>query len=149
MNYKPIKNKRSMVLQRLQSLLLFLAFALMIVFCFVPFCQGTAYSIGLGRGISVSECPTLLGLGIASAVLLFVTIFLFKNLKAQKSALVIDMVLTAVTAIMTVFSAQTDFTEVVWYGAFALAVIALVLEIIALTRINHDERLLRESSRLR
>lgn len=61
----------------------------------------------------------------------------------------LDMLLTAGAGITAVCCAQTEISSVTWLGGVTLAGVALVLEIIALTRMSRDARLLRESSRLR
>ena len=69
-----------MVIQRWQSLLLLIAVVLTAIFCFTPFAI-------LGQDESISlypvDAPAYLVLNIATAVLLFISIFLFKNLKLQ------------------------------------------------------------------
>lgn len=133
-----------MQIQRWQSVMLFFAFILMVVYLCTP----------LGYlPESVTMYPVdfmgLFILNIVIAVLLFIDIFLYRNLKVQMTWTLIVMLLQAVSAGLT-FSIDyfTDnFTMSIFGAPFVVA--ALVLTWFARRFMDRDRKLLASADRLR
>lgn len=137
-----------MVIQRWQSLLLLIAVVLTAIFCFTPFAiLGQDESIGLYP----VDAPAYLVLNIATAVLLFISIFLFKNLKLQMRISAVCVALLLCSIIIGVVLTYTTFTgcQIVWTGGFVMLAVALVLTIQARRLMKKDHNLLRSYDRMR
>lgn len=137
-----------MVIQRIQTLMLLLAVILVAVFCFVPF--------GVTAGepaasIFVKDAPALLTLNIVIAVLLFITIFMYKNLRQQMRMTILSMVLICVSVVTSLFiiSKAYDNATPVLLGGISLLVFALIFGLLAYRGMRHDHNLLRSTDRLR
>jgi membrane-associated HD superfamily phosphohydrolase len=137
-----------MVIQRLQSLLLLIATILVGITCFLPLatvgdCCNTA-------NICLTSAPALLVLNIATAVLLLITIFLFKNLRQQMMVAKIDAVLIVVSIISSVltqhFMAPTACPN---WCSIALSAVAFVCTVLAHRYMGKDKKLLSSYDRLR
>jgi hypothetical protein len=137
-----------MVIQRLQSLLLLIATILMGITCFLPL--ATVGDCCNSANICLTSAPVLLALNIATAVLLFITIFLFKNLRQQMMVAKVDAVLIIASIISTVltqhFMAPTACLN---YIAIMLSVIALICTLLAHRYMGKDKKLLSSYDRLR
>lgn len=136
-----------MVIQRIQTLYLLVAALLMALFCFLPFAVGAELDYLAYR---VADAPTLLVLGIVCAALLLLDIFLFKTLRLQMRVARIALVLTLVTAAMSiVVCSRIDGAAVnVWCG-IVVPLAALVATWLALRGMAHDHKLLSSADRLR
>lgn len=139
-----------MVIQRWQTLLLLAATVLMGFLCASPLAQ-TAVESADPTPFYVHEAPVFLILNIVIAALLFIAIFLFKNLKLQMHVTVFSLVLMAasvVTGGFILYKSMPDAT-IVWTGAVLLLVLAAVLAVAALRMMKKDYKLLRSVDRLR
>lgn len=142
-----------MQIQRIQSVFLLLAFALMVVFIFVPFgfltlTEGaTQVLVDLK---AVSMVGVLLPAGIG-AVLYLLDIFLFNNLKLQKTVLIFAIMMTVVTAGIVCYVNFDHATQgtLHWGGGGLLLVAVLIAAFMANGAIRRDEKLLRSYDRLR
>lgn len=146
-----------MVIQRWQTVWLLIAAILMAVFCFVPMALVTGVTTGADSAsvtpLMPADMPVLLAVAILTALLLAVTIFLFKDTRRQRTLTLMCMLLiaaTAVTEALVIFNWDTTSGDSVsWMGSVFLLVGAFVFAFLAYRGIRHDENLLRAADRLR
>lgn len=115
-----------MVIQRWQSVLLLVA------------------ALCMGGAAIFPEGPMYLVISILVAVLLFLAIFMFKNLRRQRLVTLIAALLIIVDAFVCAMSMAA---YNVW--PFVLMLVALVCAQWAYRRIGADDRLLRSADRIR
>lgn len=140
-----------MVIQRWQSVLLLIAVVLMCVFCATPYANRTAVESAALTPVFVSDAPVFLVLNIAIAVLLFIAIFLFKNLRLQMKVTMLSIVLI-VASIVTcgfILYASIPDAELIWTGGVLLLIAALICALSGLRLMRKDHNLLRSYDRLR
>lgn len=133
-----------MVLQRWQTVLLFLAFVLVTVFCVTPI----GYDAAGERVFAWFNIPFMV-LNVVTALLLFIDIFLYRNLRLQMRWAVVIMLLEAVSAglgFAVVYFA--DGWSMSLFGA-PMVVAALVLTWFARRFMDKDRRLLAAADRIR
>ncbi len=139
-----------MVIQRWQSVFLLLASIMMGVSCFTPFASLTIAD-GDVQALYPSVNTAYLVLNALIAVMLFVSIFLFKNTKRQKTvamASVLMMLASAATAGILVYSTLEN-AVIDWTGGALLLGCALVMTLAAYRRVCADEKLLKSYDRIR
>lgn len=141
-----------MVIQRWQSVLLLIAAMCMALFCFTPFASFndpvSAESVMLA---SPSDFIVFLVLNLTIAALLFISIFLFTNLKRQLTVTLLSillMIVSAVTGIIIVY-VRFEGGHIELCGGALLLILALVASLLAYRRIAHDRRLLASMDRIR
>lgn len=136
-----------MVIQRWQSLLLFIAVVLTAIFCFTPF----AIIEPENANIYPVDAPGLLVISITSAVLMLVCIFLFKNLKLQMRVAAICILLLVATIAVDLIFTFTAFAgaDIVWTGGLLLLFVALICAIMARRFMKKDYNTLRSYDRMR
>lgn len=140
-----------MVIQRIQTLYLLLASALMVVLTFViPI--GHITVDGLTAPVKVSADLSMAIICMATAALQFVTIFVFKNLKFQMNCTLCCCVLVwasmfVVASVMALAMPQEFTAAWVWPSVVALA--SFVLTVMAWAAMKRDYRLMRSYDRLR
>lgn len=138
-----------MVIQRWQSVLLFLAGLAICFFGFIPVCDvmypDSIVYVGLRQVLPLFILDMLIGL------LLFIAIFLYHNLKLQKRVVVISIVLTVVLSVCVAFGMPNpeDALGRVWRNWIVLPIITIVLAEWGLIRIKKDEATLRSYDRIR
>lgn len=141
-----------MVIQRWQSVLLLLAVILVAVFCSTPLATYTVDNSPESlSAVYVKDAPVLLTVSLLVAVLLFFSIFMYKNLKRQMTVTLLSIVLivaTIVTGFFVVYNAYPG-AEFVIFGGLLLLVITLVLAIGAYRLMGSDLKKLRSYDRLR
>lgn len=141
-----------MVIQRWQSVLLFIAAICMALFCFTPFASfndsASAESISL---VSPSDFIVFFVLNLTITVLLFISIFLFRNLKRQLTVTLLSILLMAVSAVTGIFIVygRLDGGRIELWGGVLLLILALVAALWAYRRIVCDRRLLASMDRIR
>ena len=134
-----------MVIQRWQSVFLLLASIMMGIFPFLP----------LASQGDVNFCPldnvVYMTLNILIAVLSFVSIFLFKNLARQKMVVKVNAFLMVVSGIVGAILMYVKMSQmqVLWAGSPLLLICSFLLTLMALRRINHDDKLLKAADRIR
>lgn len=154
-----------MQIQRIQTLFLLCAVALLAAFIFTPFGYSEVITGGSADDILTEtagwypKAYTGLWLPAAlAAVIAFVSIFLFNRLKTQVLAVRISMAMTVVTvgAVCYFLTAGADIitpegtsTGIRCGWGCALLVVAFVIEWMAVRRIQADARLLRDMDRVR
>ncbi len=140
-----------MVIQRLQSLLLFLAAVILVLLCFtIPI--GIDASSEAEPAVFVKDSPGLLIFSLTVTALLVVTIFLYKNLKLQMRVTLLCILLMFVVLglLAYVMTCQLQSPcEALWIGAFSFMVVCIALCVWAYRRMQADDRLLRSYDRLR
>ena len=135
-----------MVIQRWQSLLLLVAAVFMAVFCLTPYAIRTAAE----APVYATDAPVFLIINVLVAVLLFISIFLFKNLKLQMRVTLAGIVLlvaSMVTCAFILWRAEPD-AEPLWCGGVLLLPAAAVCAVAALRFMKKDYRLLKSYDRL-
>ncbi|MDE5555070.1 MAG: DUF4293 domain-containing protein [Muribaculaceae bacterium] len=141
-----------MVIQRWQSVLLLLAVVLMAIFCCTPIATYSADSSAESlSAVYVKDAPVLLPVALLVAVLLFISIFMYKNLKRQMTVTLLSIVLivaTIVTGFFVIYNAYPGANFVV-FGGLVLLVITLILALGAYRFMKSDWRKLRSYDRLR
>lgn len=141
-----------MVIQRWQSVLLFISALCMAIFCVAPFAliNDSASPDSLSV-ISPSEFTVYLIFNMTVALLLFVTIFLYKNLRFQRRVTLIAimlMVVSAVTGILLIY-VSLDNAALLLFGGGLLILAAIVTAIMAYRCMGRDYRLLSSMDRIR
>ena len=124
-----------MQIQRIQTLLLLIAVALMCVFCLTPYAQTTGAD-GTVTDVFVKDTPVLLVVNACIAVLLFLNIFMYKDLKRQMSLTIVSALLLAGSAVACGFGVL-------------LLVVTLILALCAYRCMRRDKRKLASYDRLR
>lgn len=139
-----------MVIQRWQSVLLLIAVVLMCIFCATPYAQITAAEAA-AQPVYAADAPVFLILNIVIAVILFIAIFLFKNLKLQMRVTLISIVLIATSMVTCtiLMTTKTPDAELIWTGGVVLLLAALICAIYGLRFMRKDHKLLRSYDRLR
>ncbi len=136
-----------MVIQRWQTLLLLIAVILMGCLSITPLATSSAQ----GTALFISDFPVLLIVDILIAVILFIAIFMFKNLRSQMKVTLLSIILMCSLVVGGFFtlSHNSPEAEILITGAVLLLLIAAVLTIGAYRLMRRDYRLLRSADRLR
>ena len=154
-----------MVIQRWQSVLLLIAVVLMGCFTFLSLgqLQTTDFSFnfttcglypeGESTGVTATPINTwyFFAVSILSAIIPFIAIFSFKNMRLQKRLCMLTLILlVCVIAIGALIGYQTfDGSSIQWSSWVCAPFISMVAICMAYNRINSDYRLLRDSERIR
>lgn len=138
-----------MVIQRIQTLMLLIAVAFMVLFCCTPF--ATAVAESQPTTLFLKDAPAFLVLNIVIAALLFITIFKFKNLRQQMRLTVLALVLICASMVTSGFILTVGMpgAKPVLLGGIFLPVFALIFGLLALRGMKHDHKLLSGMDRLR
>lgn len=139
-----------MVIQRWQTVLLALAVIVMAIFCSTPFATVSATAEQV-ENVYLKDAPVLMIVSILIGVVLFLSIFMYKDLKRQMTMTLVSMVLLVaaiVTGIFIVYYAMPD-AQLVILGGVTLLVVTFVLALGAYTMMNRDRKLLDSYNRLR
>lgn len=141
-----------MVIQRIQTLFLLLAVVFMTVFCMTPI--ATLDAAGSAESCSpvfVKDAPVFMILNILIAVLLFIGIFLFKDLKRQMTVTLASMVLICASIVTFGFILYAGMpgAHIIWTGGILLLVAALIAALMAYRGMKKDKKLLSSYDRLR
>lgn len=86
-----------MVIQRMQTVFLFIATVLMVLFTFMPFASTTTDM--QVANLHPKDFPVYMILNLLIAVLLVISIFTFRNLKQQKKVTLLSMMLIVCSAV--------------------------------------------------
>ncbi len=131
-----------MVIQRWQTVFLLLAVIMMAVFCFSPFAQ-------VGTDGSMQALHTHLVVNILIAVLLFLSIFMYRNLRRQMMVTLVSMVLIAASMATGAFILYDGYAKVELLGTDILLIGALFMAVAAYSRMRKDKRTLSSYDRIR
>lgn len=145
-----------MVLQRIQTVYLFIAVALMAVFTFFPvFTVSNAdgvFTVGALANSSVNTPSTLLlCLDVLIALFALVTIFKYKNLKKQiaLAGILLLLVIALLVTIGVLFVMQKGVGIAVIEWPIAFPFVTMVLVMLARGGMQRDKKLLSDSERIR
>ncbi len=137
-----------MVIQRWQSVFLLLSAVLMGTFTLAPFAQvsidNTVHCIS-----SLNSSIPYLVLNILISILTLISIFLYKNLKQQKSITLITILLTIASIISGILLVKSIGSDVIWHWTCCLPILSIILLFMAHSRMRADERLLKSYDRIR
>jgi len=151
------------MIQRIQSLYLLLTTALLIAVLFIPFgvfttsygvCEYTAFSIAGIAGKSALPLWSLPLLTLLSSAVAFVGIFMFKKRALQMRICLINSLLIALLALgapALLYMVKSDMLLAdfkIGFG-FALPIIALIFNFLAVKAIKKDEKLVKSWDRIR
>ncbi len=133
-----------MVIQRIQTVWLLVALVFMIFVGIRPIASSA------GSGIFLTEMPVLVVIEALVGILLFLSIFLFKNLKLQKKVTLLSMVMMAVLGAAGAFFLYNNHpgAEIEWGGSIILLICSLVFAMLAYRGMSRDQRKLRASDSL-
>lgn len=139
-----------MVIQRLQSLYLFIGAVLMVVFLFIPMATTDASA----EAIRPKDFPVYLILNVVIALIMFIAIFMYKNPKKQKMVAMMSILLIAASAVtggLLLFgpNAPQGIVKIEWFGGVMFLMITLALVIAARRGITRDIKLLSSYDRIR
>lgn len=141
-----------MQIQRIQSLYLFLAAILMAVTLFMPVLefQNVTDPDELLVIKPVGELALLIPMAL-TALMIFIDIFLYTDLRLQRRVLIFSMLFTILDValiVFMVFNGAVDFAgSISWWSYVLIAILAL--EMLAKRGIEHDRDLLESANRLR
>lgn len=133
-----------MVIQRWQSLYLLVASVMMGFYCFLPMAntaEGVMYAYNIKPYLVVN---------VLIALLLFISIFLYRNLSKQKTVVKVNLLLMVISAVsggLIVYNYGGATINL--SGAVLLILASIVITILAYTRILSDEKLLKSYDRIR
>lgn len=139
-----------MDIHRPQTLFLLLAVVCIGVFCCTPFATISRPEAEATQ-IYAKDAPILLTVSLLIGALLFIAIFLYKNLKLQKTVTLISMVLLAaaiVTGFFIVYSVIPD-AQLIIFGGVLLLFAALICALAAYRGIRRDHKTLKELNSFR
>ncbi len=130
--------------------MLALAVIVMAIFCSTPFATVSATAEQV-ESVYLKDAPVLMIVSILIGVVLFLSIFMYKDLKRQMTMTLVSMVLLVaaiVTGIFIVYYAMPD-AQLVIFGGVTLLVVTFILALGAYTMMNRDRKLLDSYNRLR
>lgn len=145
------------MIQRMQSLLLLLAAGSLGTLYAFPFLRATEeveQSQFLADGhFTISDHPAIITAFGLAGLLALISIFIFRNRKAQMKITAATMILTLAAIVMTAILFTQDvpnraFGFTIGAGAF-LPLVALILAGVAYRLIHKDDKLVRSMDRLR
>lgn len=141
-----------MVIQRIQTLFLLLAVVFMAMFCLTPFATlDCAESAESWAPVFVKDAPVFMVLNLVIAVLLFLGIFMFKNLRQQMKVTLVSIVLICASIVTFGFVLFVGMpgAHIIWTGGVLLLVAALICALFAYRGMKKDHKLLTSYDRLR
>lgn len=144
-----------MQIQRIQTVYIFLAVVAMMIFVIVPY--GVVEQIG-SEPLVTEKLYTMYEYGLlipaaATVLLLIVDIFLYRNLPLQRRVLTISLMLTLCCIAVVCFTlfkqARTEGMDAHFSVWDILLPVAVILELLGLSGIGRDIKLLNSYNRLR
>lgn len=141
-----------MQIQRIQTLFLLAAVALICAFCLTPYATriipDDPQSVS---AVFVRDTPVLLIVNACIAVLLLLNIFMYKNLRRQMKLTLVSMLLLAGSAVACGFVVTVGLPDarLLWTGGVLLLLAALVMAMCAYRGMLRDKRKLDSLNRLR
>ena len=133
-----------MAIQRWQSLYLLIASLFLGLFCYMPIASVE------NSELSVYNFPIYLTLNVLIALLLIISIFLYKNLTRQKTVVKICMMLNVASIIAGALIMYNIWADVLDFkGSVLLVIASLGITLGAYRHITADERLLKSYDRIR
>ena len=136
------------MIQRIQSVWLLIASIVSFLTLKLSFYSGTYLPDNLYHQLNGKENLTLMIPTIALGMLSFITIFLFKSRPTQMWLSLVAIILDLVI-IFLYYRATKDFTKGDFAITAALHIIVIIALVLATRGINKDEKLIKDSNRLR
>ena len=141
------------MIQRIQTLWLFLSAACAALFIFLPVYRGVFLN-GTWQAVSISENLFLLSGATISGCISFITIFLFKNRKSQKRLIILNLLLTigifvAQYFLIEIFKKNIGIIQGDWQMTAILPLFIVVFHVFAYKGVVADEKLLSSADRMR
>jgi len=136
------------MIQRIQSVWLLIASIVSFLTLKLSFYSGTYLPDNLYHQLNGKENLTLMIPTIALGMLSFITIFLFKSRPTQMWLSLVAIILDLVI-IFLYYRATKDFTKGDYAITAALHIIVIIALVLATRGINKDEKLIKDSNRLR
>lgn len=133
-----------MVIQRIQTLWLLIALVLMVITGFQPFAW-----IGT-QPYYLNDFPVLAVINWLVVALLFIDIFLFKNLRLQKTVSLVSLLLMVTLCVVGFIYQQRMLPEALpeWGGGVLLVSLAAIFDALAWRGMSRDHKKLSNSNRL-
>ena len=136
------------MIQRIQSVWLLIASIVSFLTLKLSFYSGTYLPDNLYHQLNGKENLTLMIPTIALGMLSFITIFLFKSRPTQMWLSLVAIILDLLI-IFLYYRATKDFTKGDYAITAALHIIVIIALVLATRGINKDEKLIKDSNRLR
>jgi hypothetical protein len=141
------------MIQRIQTLWLLISTICTALFIFMPVYKGV-YLNGTLQAISIRENLFLLAGAAILATISFLNIFLFKNRKAQKRLIILNILLIiglfiAQYYLIEAFKIDTGIVQGDWQMIAILPLFMLLFHVFAYRGIVADEKLLSSADRMR
>ena len=138
------------MIQRIQTIYLFLAVLACIAFIFVPFGQMKTLEDNT-ETLVIQNIPQLMICSIVVAVIALLSIFLFNNRKAQMKVVLVNSVLSVVLIGLFIFgiTQHIGIKNYIFGVGAILPIFILLFNILAYSSIKADENLVRSMDRLR
>jgi hypothetical protein len=141
------------MIQRIQTLWLFLSTACAAIFIFLPVYKGVFLN-GTWQAVSISENLFLLSGATVSGCIGLITIFLFKKRKVQKRLIILNILLTigvfvAQYYLIEIYKKDIGIVQGDWQMTAILPLFILVFHVFAYRGIAADEKLLSSADRMR
>ncbi len=133
-----------MVIQRIQTVWLLIALVFMVFIGLRPIATSPVGPVML------SDMPVLVVIDVLIGILLFLSIFMFKNLKLQKKVTILSMVMMAVLGVVSGFFLYNNCPDATleWGGGIVLLIFALIFGMLAYRGMSKDEKKLKASDSL-
>lgn len=136
------------MIQRIQSIWLLLASACAFLTIKLPFYSGTNFKGVYSYPLTGSENYLLLGVTIAVGIIAFINIFLFKKRGIQIFICVLG-ILTEGALIYLYFMESLKFSQGTYSLTSILHILVLIFFTLAIRGIRKDDKLIKDSDRLR
>jgi len=141
------------MIQRIQTLWLFLSAACAGLYIFLPVYKGITL-FGIARIISIRENLFLYSACAILTVLSLITIFQYKNRKSQKRLIVLDILLTIAVFVSQYFLVEffkpvLEISQGDWQMTAILPLFILVFHVFAYRGVVADEKILSSADRMR
>lgn len=139
-----------MVIQRWQSVFLFVAAVMMLIFSFSPIAVVKVDST-LTNFHPYHDAPVFMVVNLLIATLLIICIFLYKNLRRQMTVTLVSIVLIAVSMVsgaFILFKGQSD-AIIELAGADVLLFGAMIMAMFAYRNMRKDKKTLSSYDRIR
>lgn len=141
-----------MVIQRWQTVFLFVTTVLMALFTFMPYATVSVGQIEIE--LSPADSTVYLIVNLLTAVLAFISIFMYRNLQQQKRAVKLVMLLeccSVITGGLILFgpNAPEGTIGLIYAGGVVFLLGALIFSVLALRGIKKDQKTLASYDRIR
>ncbi len=136
------------MIQRIQSIWLLLASIVTFLTLKVSFYSGTYLPDNLYHQLNGTQNLPLMIVTIGLGVLTFITIFLFKN-RITQLWLCIVAILLDLLLLFLYYKETSNFTKGDYAFTASLNIVIIVSLVLAVRGINKDEKLIKDSNRLR